>query len=95
MDIFIYLVLEILHVVDNPVLVHYHFQKSIMLNIATFSLQVQRLSKDGLLPKFLSTKYSKTETPFFGCAFMGAITAVMATLGDLTSLLLLSGMIYE
>ena len=83
-----------MYLVDNPVLVDYH-QKSIMLNIATFSLQVQRLSKDGLLPKFLSTKYSKTETPFFGCAFMGAITAVLATLGDLTSLLLLSGMIYE
>jgi len=52
---------------------------------------VQRLSKDGLLPGFLSANYAKTDTPFFGCAFLGAMTAVLATLGDLTSLLLISG----
>ena len=56
----------------------------------TCLFQVQTLSKEGLLPHFLGANFSKTDTPFFGCAFIGACTAVFATLWDVTNLLLLS-----
>ena len=46
--------------------------------------QVNVLSLNGLIPRWVGKHYSRTDTPFFGCAFIGAITAVLATLGDST-----------
>ena len=46
--------------------------------------QVNVLSLNGLIPRWVGKHYSRTDTPFFGCAFVGAITAVLATLGDST-----------
>ena len=37
-----------------------------------------------MIPRWVGKHYSRTDTPFFGCAFIGAITAVLATLGDST-----------
>ena len=52
-------------------------------NMDTY-FQVSVLSLNGLIPRWVGKHYSRTDTPFFGCAFIGAITAVLATLGDST-----------
>ena len=52
-------------------------------NMYTY-FQVSVLSLNGLIPRWVGKHYSRTDTRFFGCAFIGAITAVLATLGDST-----------
>ena len=49
--------------------------------------QIQDLVHEGLLFKVLGIPFSRTDTPFFGCVVIGSVTAVVATLGDVTRLL--------
>ena len=37
--------------------------------------------------RVLGIPFSRTDTPFFGCVVIGSVTAVVATLGDVTRLL--------
>ena len=51
-------------------------------------LQVQQLVSEGLLFQWLGLIFSKTDTPFFGSVIVGAFTATMATLANVSWLLL-------
>jgi hypothetical protein len=49
--------------------------------------QIQDLVREGLLFRILGVPFSRTDTPFFGSVLLGSVTAVVATLGDVTRLL--------
>lgn len=42
---------------------------------------------EGLLFSFLGVRFSRTDTPFLGCVILGSVTATMATLSDVSWLL--------
>jgi len=50
--------------------------------------RVQQLVSEGLLFQWLGLIFSKTDTPFFGSVIVGAFTATMATLANVSWLLL-------
>ena len=52
-----------------------------------FYLQVQQLVSEGLLFQWLGLLFSKTETPFLGSVIVGSLTATLATLADVSWLL--------
>ena len=49
--------------------------------------QVQQLVAEGLLFRWLGLKFSRTSTPFLGSVVLGSLTATLATLGDVSWLL--------
>ena len=54
----------------------------------SFLLQVQQLVSEGLLFRWLGVKFYRTSTPFLGSVILGSLTATLATLGDVSWLLL-------
>ena len=60
-----------------------------LINSSAFSsiLQVQQLVSEGLLFRWLGVKFSRTSTPFLGSVILGSLTATLATLGDVSWLL--------
>ena len=55
--------------------------------IFPFPLQVQQLVSEGLLFRWLGVLFSKTDTPFLGSVVIGSLTASLATLADVSWLL--------
>ena len=55
--------------------------------IISMQLQVQELVSQGLLFRWLGLTFSKTATPFLGSVIIGSLTATLATLADVSWLL--------
>lgn len=55
--------------------------------LTRFVFQVQQLVSDGLLFRWLGMSFSKTSTPFLGSVVIGSLTATLATLADVSWLL--------
>ena len=55
-----------------------------------FLFQIQQLVSEGLLFRLLGVPFSRTDTPFFGAVLIGSLTAVVATLGDISRLLMIA-----